>query len=220
MSSSTANTVIIEGRTYRLDDHGFLFPPQQWDEQFAEGMARRQGIQGGLTDEHWAFIRYLRDKYLVEQTIPLLVYACMEFKIRLSKLRRLFPTGYHRGACRIAGIHYDFMRRDNLWHTYENQRRPQPAYDTTPLGFLARFDDWDEGFASTLADEWELPRGLTDRHREVLEFLRDYYQEYQHVPTVYETCDAHGLDLEELRALFPPGYRRGACLMAGLPLTP
>lgn len=220
MSASTPTFAVFEGRTYSLDDHGFLFPPQQWDETFAEGMARREGIQGGLTDEHWAFIHYLREKYLVKQSIPLLVYACIECKLRLSKLKRLFPSGYHRGACRIAGIHYDFMRRDNLWHTYENQQLPAPSFAVTPLGFLERFEDWNEGFALVLADEWQLPAGLTDRHREVLEFLRDYFGQYQSVPTVYETCDAHGLDLDDLRELFPRGYRRGACLMAGLPLMP
>ncbi|MBW2528908.1 MAG: TusE/DsrC/DsvC family sulfur relay protein [Deltaproteobacteria bacterium] len=220
MTPSSPAKVVFDGRSYTLDDHGFLFPPQQWDENFAEGMARQQGIHGGLTEEHWEFIHYLRHKYLVDQSIPLLVYACIECKMRLSKLKHLFPTGYHRGACRIAGIHYDFMRRDNLWHTYENQAPPSETFTVTPLGFLERYEDWNEGFALRLADEWQLPYGLTDRHREVLEFLRDYYGKHRSIPTVYETCDAHGLDLDELRDLFPPGYRRGACLMAGLPLTP
>ena len=31
-------TVSFGGRTYTLDAHGFLDPPEQWDEAFAEGL--------------------------------------------------------------------------------------------------------------------------------------------------------------------------------------
>ena len=33
-------------------------------------------------------------------------------------------------------------------------------------------------------------------------------------------CRAANLTLEELQTLFPGGYRRGACRMAGLPYIP
>jgi len=212
--------VTFDGRTYTLDDHGFLDPPEQWDEQFAGGMAKLQGIYGELTDEHWQLIRYLRTKFLEERTVPLLVYACADNSMRLSRLKRLFPMGYHRGACRIAGINYEFMVRDNIWHTYESKSRQRPRYSVTPLGFLERFDEWDDGFAQGLATEWELPGGLTGRHREVIAFLRDYYRDNHNIPSIYETCETAKLSLSELRTLFPKGYRRGACLMAGLPFPP
>ena len=53
--------------TYTLDDCGFLNPPDQWDEDFAEGMARQLGILGGLTEAHWRFVRYLRKGFIVER---------------------------------------------------------------------------------------------------------------------------------------------------------
>ena len=219
MTKPTTKTVTFsDDRTYTLDDHGFLFPPEQWDEAFAEGMAAQEGVIGGLTDVHWSFIQYIRRKFLEEKTVPLLVYACAENKMRLSRLRALFPSGYHRGACRIAGINFDFMTEDNIWHTYETPPPRAPdKYRVDTVGFLESFDQWDEGFAMRVAHDWKLPSGVTDRHREVIRYLRDYYSQRSTIPTVFETCDANGLDLDDLRKLFPDGYRRGACRMAGLP---
>ncbi len=94
-----------EGKTYTLDAYGFLDPSDQWDEAFADGMARKLGVYDGMAERHWSFIRYLRRKFLEEKTVPVVVIACAENGIGLSQFRQLFPTGYHRGACKIAGIH-------------------------------------------------------------------------------------------------------------------
>ncbi len=87
------NSVAFKNTVYELDDHGFLDPPEQWDESFAEEMAKMVGIRSGLTDRHWEFIRYLRHKFLNENTVPVLVMACSDNDMRLSELRSLFPTG-------------------------------------------------------------------------------------------------------------------------------
>jgi len=58
---------------------------------------------------------------------------------------------------------------------------------------------------------------LTPTHWEILPFLHNNYQATNNIPTVYEVCHAHRLDLHDLNALFPGGYRRGACRIAGLP---
>jgi tRNA 2-thiouridine synthesizing protein E len=205
------------GSPYTLDEHGFLDPPDQWDEPFAEGMARLQGIFGGLTDEHWSFIRYLRRKFLEEKTVPVVVFACADNNIRLQKLRELFPTGYHRGACRIAGINYVFMYDSNIWLTYESHEILKTKKKLTPAGFLEDFDQWNERFAHLIANEWKLPHGLTDKHWQVIRYLRDYYRVHSTIPTVFELCQSCELTIDELILLFPTGYRRGACRAAGLP---
>ncbi|HID76440.1 MAG TPA: hypothetical protein EYP56_10635, partial [Planctomycetaceae bacterium] len=64
------------GKEYQLDEYGFLAEPERWDEDFAQGMARIQGIYGGLTQAHWDFIAYIRQKALAQGTLPLLVVAC------------------------------------------------------------------------------------------------------------------------------------------------
>lgn len=218
MNQSTTKTITFgEGHTYTLDQYGFLDQAEQWNENFADGMARLQGIYDGLTKEHWDFIFYIRKKFLEEKTLPLLVVACADNSLRLNKLKSMFPTGYFRGACRIAGVSYKFMCDVNIWHTYETVPHLEPEYKLTPQGFLEDFDQWNERFANLIGDEWELPNGLTSKHWEVIRFLHNYYLAMSNIPTVHEVCDAHDLELDDLKKLFPGGYRRGACRIAGLP---
>jgi len=219
-AKSPGQTVTFGDRSYTLDAHGFLDPPEQWDERFAEGMAERLGVHTGLTGEHWSLVRYLRNKFLRDRTVPLVVFACLDNGLRLSRLRYLFPTGYHRGACRIAGIHFEFLRDANFNLTLETYTTPWAGYPLSPLGFLDDFDRWDERFAWLVGREHGLSGGLSERHRRVMAFLRVHYRNTGTIPTIYETCRTHGLGLDELAGLFPGGYRRGACRMAGLPPLP
>ncbi len=206
-----------EGKDYTLDTFGFLDPPEQWDREFADGMARLQGIYGGLTKEHWTFISYIREKFLTEKKLPLLVVACTENHLRLNTLKSLFPTGYFRGACRIAGLNYKFIDGINSWAICETAPLLMREFRVTPQGFLKDFNDWNKRFVNLICYEWKLPDGLTSRHWEVIRFLRNYYLTMNNIPSVYEVCQAHDLDLEDLQELFPEGYRRGACRIAGLP---
>ncbi len=210
-------TVSFNRKEYKLDRHGFLDPPHQWDEDFAEGTAKMQGIHGGLTEDHWKFIRYLRKKFLAEETVPVVVLACADNQLRLSRLRALFPTGYHRGACRIAGINYAFMRDTNIWLTYESIPAVETEHKVDVLGFLQDFEKWNERFAHWVVRNWNLPEGLTERHWEIIRYLRDFYRNTKNVPSVYEACRSNNITLDELGELFPEGYRRGACRAAGLP---
>ncbi len=50
----------------------------------------------------------------------------------------------------------------------------------------------------------------------MIQFLRKHHAATGLVPTVYETCNANGLELEDLEQLFPDGYERGAVKIAGL----
>jgi len=218
MNGPTAKTVTFgEGKTYTLDPYGFLDPPEQWDEAFANGMARLQGIFDGLTKEHWDFISYIRKKFLEDKTLPFLVMACADNNLRLSKLRLLFPTGYFRGACRIAGLSYKFLCDASILHTTETSRPLKAEYNVTPQGHLEDANQWNERFASLGSAEWGLPDGLTPTHWEIIRFLRDYYEVTNTIPTLYEVCKAHDLSLDAVKELFPGGYRRGACRIAGLP---
>ncbi len=211
------STVTFKGKSYTLDNHGFLDPPEQWDEGFAEGMAKMVGVTSGLTARHWQLIRYLRRKFLDERTVPVVVAACGDNQMRLSELRSLFPTGYHRGACKIAGINYQFMYELNYWLTYETAPPAKPRYQLDELGFLRDWERWDEDFVELAMAQRDPPAAPTPRHMQVIRFLRDYYAANRTLPTVSETCSVNDLNLEELQELFPAGYRRGACRIAGLP---
>jgi len=213
-------TFTFNDKTYSLDKFGFLNPSDQWDENFAEGIAKELGIYDGLKEEHWKVINYLRSKFLDENTVPVVVIACVDNKLRLQELRQYFPTGYHRGACKIAGINFEFMMNTNHWLTYESPQLLSSRYKMTTTGFLEKFEDWDEDFAHYIVSEWKLPAGLTDRHRQLIKYLREYFTNNNNIPSIYEICDQNDLTLSELRKLFPEGYRRGACRVAGLPFYP
>jgi tRNA 2-thiouridine synthesizing protein E len=220
MSESTKPGVIsvtFGQQTYTLDQHGYLDPPEQWDEAFTVGMAEQLGIHTGLGDEHWKIIRYLRAKFREEETVPYVIYTCMENDIRISRLKHLFPTGYVRGACKLAGIDFAFLCNVNILLTFENYSTLASQYNCTETGYLVNFDEWDERFAAYIASDWNLPDGLTDKHRQIIGFLRDYYREARTIPTVFETCRENLVAIDELHQLFPEGYRRGACKAAGLP---
>jgi tRNA 2-thiouridine synthesizing protein E len=100
-----------------FDNEGYLTDPADWSEELAESLARAEGI--ALTDEHWAVLRFMR-RYYDEHAIP----ADARFAIRYlaeerghgagarKRLFELFPYGYVKQACRIAG-----MRRPRIWST-------------------------------------------------------------------------------------------------------
>lgn len=101
----------------KLDNEGYLIDPADWSEEAAETLARAEGI--ALTEEHWAVLRFMR-RYYDEHAIP----ADARFAIRFlaeerghganarKRLFELFPYGYVKQACRIAG-----MRRPRIWST-------------------------------------------------------------------------------------------------------
>lgn len=217
MKEKLTNSIIFNDITYTIDDFGFLNPSDQWDENFANGMAKQLGIYKGLTEEHWKFIKYLRKKFLVEKTVPVVVYACADNNFKLQDLRRLFPTGYHRGACKIAGINYKFMYNTNHWLTYETPNVLGKKYKMTSTGFLKSYEDWSEDFAHFVVSEWKLASGLTEKHKQIISYLRDNYKRNKKIPTVFEACEKNQISLKRLCELFPEGYRRGACRIAGLP---
>lgn len=209
--------VTFKGRSYGLDSSGFLESPKEWTEEFAEGMGRIIGVRTGLTERHWRMVRYLRRKFLREKTIPTIIKACTDTGLRLAELRALFPTGYHRGACKVAGINYRFVYENALWLTYETAPPAKQRYSLDELGFLTKFDSWDEDFAEMTMAQADPPVALTEEHWRVLRRLRAAFEDTGLIPNVYQACSSNGLSLVELGELFPSGYRRGACRAAGLP---
>jgi len=210
----------FKDKAYEVDSEGFLMDFGAWDEDFAEGMAPRLEIPHGLTKEHWDVIHYIRNTFRQLGKCPLVYQACRHNGLRLKELKNLFPTGYLRGACKLAGITYKEGYIEYAW-------LPPTAEDMAPVsmdktyqvdlrGFLANPADWDEAFAIYKAYEMKMPESLTARHWRVIRFLRDTYNKNYVVPTVYETCEANRIDIEELERLFPDGYHRGAVKLAGL----
>ncbi len=89
-------------------------------------------------------------------------------------------------------------------------------------GYLMNLDDWSKELAEHLADQDGLKMEVP--HWEVINFLRDYYQQYQIAPMikilVKEIKKKMGADkgnTKYLYQLFPDGPAKQACRYAGLP---
>lgn len=96
------------------------------------------------------------------------------------------------------------------------------SYETDEEGYLTALGDWNEGIANFIAKEENID--LTDQHWEVINFLRDYYDEFQIAPAVRVLTKAIGKKLGAdkgnsayLYELFPYGPAKQACKIAGLP---
>jgi tRNA 2-thiouridine synthesizing protein E len=212
---------IYKSIVYEIDEHGFLQSPEKWDENFAEGMAIELGIAENLTNEHWKIINYIRDTFNKFHTCPYIYRTCKDNNLRLSDLKRLFPSGYQRGACLLAGITFSdgYLTYHYIDKIDTKTEIPKAKnYLINSYGFLVNTDDWDENFANLKAEELKMPELLTEKHWEIIHFLRDIFKETGKVPTVYETCEKYSLEADDLERLFPDGYHRGAVKLAGLKL--
>jgi len=89
-----------------IDDRGFLCSPEAWNEDVACLLAEEE-IPGGLTEDHWKVIDYLRRYFLEFKGVPPVTKVRRDLGINLQDVRKLFPSGLARGACRIAGIPMD-----------------------------------------------------------------------------------------------------------------
>jgi len=89
-------------------------------------------------------------------------------------------------------------------------------------GYLADLNDWVPEVAEVMSKAEDAE--LTEAHWEVINFLREYYEEYQIAPAVRVLTKAIGKKLGKdkgnskyLYELFPYGPGKQACKYAGLP---
>jgi TusE/DsrC/DsvC family sulfur relay protein len=213
-------TVEFEGKVYEVDEQGFLVHPEQWDENFARGMAPLVGILSGLTSEHWCIISFIRNAFAETGRSPMVHEIGRDCGMKLADLKKLFPSGYLRGACKLAGRTYLEEEVHSSWLPTQRMTKKTTAlaertYRMNIWGFLIDPSEWDEEYAVFRAREMKMPE-LTQKHWSIIRFLREQFQRTGTVPTAYQTCEANNLELEELGALFPDGYNRGAVKIAGL----
>ncbi len=98
-----------------IDEEGYLVDPQDWNEDIAREFAQKENIQ--LTENHWDAIQFMRDYYADHQIAPDARHVMKHLAERLgpdsrNALFELFPYGYVKQACKIAG-----MKRPRGWST-------------------------------------------------------------------------------------------------------
>jgi len=214
-------TFDYQGTVYQTDSEGFLLDPVKWDQNFAEGMARQTGIVGGLSPHHWNVISFIRKSFSETGKCPMVHEMCRSLELRLADLKKLFPSGYLRGACKLAGLTYKEEEVHSSWLPKQPvgavvKPMGERIYRVDIRGFLVDPREWDEEYALWKSREMKMPKGLTDRHWIVIESLRAHFEKHGEVPTVYETCEANQIDIDDLEGLFPDGYHLGAVKLAGL----
>jgi TusE/DsrC/DsvC family sulfur relay protein len=96
------------------------------------------------------------------------------------------------------------------------------SFEVDEEGYLTNLADWNQDIAGYLAQEEKVE--MTDSHWEVVNFLREYYEEYQIAPAVRVLTKAIAKKLgadkgnnKYLYELFPYGPAKQACKIAGLP---
>jgi tRNA 2-thiouridine synthesizing protein E len=97
------------------DAEGYLIEPGHWNENIARELAHEEQIE--LTDDHWDVIRFMREYYEEHQIAADARYVIKHLAQRYGsearkRLFELFPYGYVKQACKIAG-----MKRPRAWST-------------------------------------------------------------------------------------------------------
>ncbi len=101
-----------------VDERGYLTDPDNWTQEFAEHTARIEGIT--LTPRHADMTRFIRD-YAEEHGIMPDARFALKFLGEPTGLTKpeakkvmygLFPYGYVKQACKIAG-----MKQPRAWST-------------------------------------------------------------------------------------------------------
>jgi tRNA 2-thiouridine synthesizing protein E len=90
------------------------------------------------------------------------------------------------------------------------------AVDLDPEGFFRDPQQWTPELAPEIARENGIDE-LTDRHWQVVNFMRSTYLETGSAPTIRSLGKASGVPIKELYQLFPKGPAKLAAKVAGIP---
>ncbi len=97
-----------------LDEEGYLVEPNEWTPEIALELARGEHIE--LTSVHWDVIQFMRHFQAEHQVAPdarfVIRHLLSAHGLDRNALFTLFPYGYVKQACKIAG-----MKRPRAWST-------------------------------------------------------------------------------------------------------
>jgi tRNA 2-thiouridine synthesizing protein E len=127
-------------------------------------------------------------------------------------------AGLRCSGLRIPALINTSKKGDNMSFDYNGS-----SIETDENGYLITLEDWSEGVAEKLAEDEEIT--MNGEHWEIINFLRDYFQEFQIAPAVKvltkaiaKKNDIHKKEASVfLYELFPNGPGLQACKIAGLP---
>ena len=100
------------------DDDGYLINPEDWNRSTALLLAVEEDIE--LGNDYWVALDFMRDYFIEHHIAPdirhLMAHLADQYqcdkKQAKKKIFELFPYGYVKQACKIAG-----MKRPRAWST-------------------------------------------------------------------------------------------------------
>lgn len=100
------------------DIEGYLIDPATWDDEIARDLAAEEELE--LAEPYWPILNFMRDYWREHQVAPdvrhVLGYMAdaqgVDKTVAKKQLFELFPYGYVKQACKIAG-----MMRPRGWST-------------------------------------------------------------------------------------------------------
>jgi len=88
--------------------------------------------------------------------------------------------------------------------------------DVDEDGFIQAPEMWTPELAAAIAKTEDV-ENLTEDHWKVINYLREYYQQFGIAPMIRKLCKDTGFPLKDIYEMFPSGPAKGACKIAGLP---
>lgn len=100
------------------DIEGYIIDPEEWDQEIAGQLAAEENLE--LNQDYWRILEFMRAYWLEHRIAPdvrhVVEYLVSEQgydkKAAKKHLFDLFPYGYVKQACKIAG-----MQRPRAWST-------------------------------------------------------------------------------------------------------
>ena len=100
------------------DPEGYLIDPEDWNESVAATLAADEGIE--LNSGHWPLLNFMREYWSDRRIVPDVRHVVdflakdqgLDKKTAKEQLFKLFPYGYVKQTCKIAG-----MQRPRAWST-------------------------------------------------------------------------------------------------------
>ena len=84
-------------------------------------------------------------------------------------------------------------------------------------GFIQEPEKWTKEVAEDIAKEEADSSPMGEDHWKLVNYLRNYYLQYDIAPPIRMLTKNTNLDLKYIYKLFPKGPAAGACKVAGLP---
>jgi TusE/DsrC/DsvC family sulfur relay protein len=109
---------MLETTIFQRDVEGYIVDPESWDRDIARELAAEERLE--LTEDYWQILEFMRAYWQEHRVAPdvrhvvdyLVIEHGYDKKAAKKHLFDLFPYGYVKQACKVAG-----MQRPRAWST-------------------------------------------------------------------------------------------------------